>query len=112
MPDAFEIRPNFVQQDDQLTTLACAQTIDGSVRKLSDLALEDLMNAAALAGWLERDTPAVGGVGLRFKQFLILKAPDQPGKLSLVLAQMRDKISQGRAGVPNKETENLALHVR
>jgi hypothetical protein len=25
---------------------------------------------------------------------------------------MRDKISQGRAGVPDKEAENLALHVR
>ena len=70
------------------------------------------MNAAALAGWMERDTPAVRGVGLCFKQFLILKAPDQPGELSLVLPQMRDKISQGRAGVPDKEAENLALHVR
>ena len=30
------------------------------------------MGAAALAGWMERDTPAVPGVGLRFEQFLIL----------------------------------------
>ena len=70
------------------------------------------MDVATLAGWMERDTPAVPGVGLRFKQFLILQAPDQAGELSLVLPQMRDKISQRRAGVPDKEAENLALHVR
>ena len=29
------------------------------------------MDAAALAGWMERDTPAVPGVGLRFQQALI-----------------------------------------
>ena len=28
------------------------------------------MGAAALAGWMERDTPAVPGVGLRFKQLI------------------------------------------
>jgi len=60
---------------------------------------------------MERDTPAVPGVGLRFKQFLILQASDQAGELSLVLPQMRDKIPQRRAGVPDKEAENLALHV-
>ena len=30
------------------------------------------MDAAALAGWMEWDTPAVPGVALSFKQFLIL----------------------------------------
>ena len=43
------------------------------------------MDAAALAGCLERDTPAISGPGLRLKQTLILEAPDQPGELSLVL---------------------------
>ncbi len=70
------------------------------------------MNAATLAGWMEQDTPTVPDVGLRLKQFLILQASDQAGELSLILPQMRDKISQGRAGVPDKEAENLALHVR
>jgi hypothetical protein len=70
------------------------------------------MNVATLAGWMEQDTPTVPGVGLRLKQFLILQASDQAGELSLILPQMRDKISEGRAGVPDKEAEKLALHVR
>ena len=70
------------------------------------------MDAAALAGCLERDTPAISGLGLRLKQTMILETPDQPGELSLVLLQMGDQIAQRRARVPNKKAKNLPLHVR
>ena len=70
------------------------------------------MNAATLAGRMERDTSAIRGLGLRLKQFLILQTSNQASELSLILPQMRDKISQGRAGVPDKKAEDLALHVR
>ena len=70
------------------------------------------MDAATLAGCLERDTPAISGLGLRLKQTMILEAPDQPGELSLVLLQMGDQIAQRRARVPNKKAKNLPLHVR
>jgi hypothetical protein len=28
--DAFEVGPNFIQQDDKLAALACAQALDGN----------------------------------------------------------------------------------
>jgi hypothetical protein len=70
------------------------------------------MDAAALAGCLKRDTPAISGLGLRLKQTMILEAPDQPGELSLVLLQMGNQIAQSRARVPIEEAENPPLHMR
>lgn len=70
------------------------------------------MDAAPFAGCLERNTSTISGSGLRLEQTLILEAPDQPGKLPLVLLQMGDEISQSRAGAPTEKPENLPLHVR
>jgi hypothetical protein len=83
--NAFEVGSNFMQKHAKLMALVYAQALNGNVGKPSHLSLQKSMNTATLTGRMERDTPAVPGIGLRLKQFLILQASDQAGELSLIL---------------------------
>src|SRR5512144_1356571 len=65
--DVFEVGPNFLQQGNKLSAFASTQASDCHFRELSHLALQELMDAAALPAWRKGDTPPVLGSGSRFE---------------------------------------------